>query len=465
MNTLYQYWLYICIGLFLNTGGDILDLIIVRHGRAEDISQKPEGGDFSRALTDEGVIQVRTMAIILNDILKYQNYKLISIVASSSERTMQTAYNIADILKTDEVISYDNLYHGDYFNLIPDIVSSNSDSDCIILVGHNPNVYFLTSSLCDTNLEFKKGSLACIRLNEDCTSGTLKYFISSDMIDKKIKLEGNISDFKRKANPGIDISDIKFEIDEFADNFYESCEDFKTDPSEPENIHKMRLSIRKILTLVDFSKNDLSDYSFKHVCKSLRSLNSELSIIRDLDQFIFYVHQIANSSHFEKMAISQRKEHENDILYKLNTSTFHDVYDILSSLVWINKNETLKDVNAYIFNLMCKIKKRRKKLCLDNFEKLHNTRLMGKKIKNMIEIFPDGVKDRTLLIEKDIKKIVNILGNINDHNNSLKILEILKKLSTEPDLKINEEISIEYQLLESHFKKLRKDEFRKNKKT
>ena len=62
-------------GFFFTFGGDSLDLIIVRHGKAEDISQKPEGSDFNRSLTDEGVVQVRTMAKILKGITKY-NWRL-----------------------------------------------------------------------------------------------------------------------------------------------------------------------------------------------------------------------------------------------------------------------------------------------------------------------------------------------------------------------------------------------------
>ena len=84
--------------------------------------------------------------------------------------------------------------------------------------------------------------------------------------------------------------------------------------------------------------------------------------------------------------------------------------------------------------------------------------------KNIIEIFPDGIKNSTLVLDNDIKKFVKTLGNINDHNNSLKILEILYKLSKNPDTETDDEIVSEYKELKSHFKSLRKEEFRKIKK-
>ena len=75
-----------------------MDLIIVRHGKAEDISQKPEGSDFNRSLTDEGVVQVRTMAKILKGITKYNEYKNIRIVARRLRQFPMTVCIMAIIM-------------------------------------------------------------------------------------------------------------------------------------------------------------------------------------------------------------------------------------------------------------------------------------------------------------------------------------------------------------------------------
>lgn len=74
------------------------------------------------------------------------------------------------------------------------LISENTEADCIILVGHNPNVYFLTASLCDVKLDFKKGSFACVSIDENQSTGKLKYFVSSDIIDSAYSNEDNVVD-------------------------------------------------------------------------------------------------------------------------------------------------------------------------------------------------------------------------------------------------------------------------------
>lgn len=67
-----------------------VDLIIVRHAKAETVLSKPDGSDFDRTLTNEGVSNIRALSKILKDLTDHQGYKYIKIISSSSERTMQT---------------------------------------------------------------------------------------------------------------------------------------------------------------------------------------------------------------------------------------------------------------------------------------------------------------------------------------------------------------------------------------
>lgn len=440
-----------------------MDLIIVRHGKAETLLAKPDGSDFDRSLTDDGVKKVRALAKIMKEMTDRQGYKYIKIISSTSARTMQTAGNIGDILKIKDVVANDNLYHGDYYSILPDILADNSEADCIILVGHNPNLYFLVASLCEVKLDFKKGSFACISLNDNKTSGNLKYFVSSDMADYIVPDDNKVIDLNsnKKLSLNLNIGDVKSEIYETSSNFYEACENFKVNFEDPESIHQMRIQIRKLLTMLDFVKHDLTSDSYKHVDKSLRGVNADLSIIRDLDQFIFYLNQANTSDYFKNMAILQRKEHEDDLLYRINTDTFHNIENILSSLIWINSDDKIKPVDSYIKNLLLEIKKNRKKICPEKQRQVHSIRLMGKKVKNMIEIFPDAISKKIILIENNVRKFVRCLGNINDYYNSIKILDILYKLSFKPDVEVYENIDMEYNELKLHFKKLAKGEFKK----
>lgn len=449
-----------------NNGGVFLDLIIVRHGKAENIDSSLSKIDFNRSLTDEGVQNIISLSNILKNLITLQNYKCIKIISSSSKRTSQTAEIIAQSLDIKDIQFEDNLYHGDYYSMIPKLFSSNYEADCIILVGHNPNIFFLSYNLIGFEIEYKKGSAACFKLNESLSHGTLQYFISGDFIKNfnlNETLKENVIDFKFKQKTflGIDISDIKFEIDEILNDFYLECSKFNDNSQDPEILHQMRLYIRQIITLLDFVKMDLDEDSFKKVNLKIRNINSELAIIRDLDQFISYLEKFEGYDYFKKASISQRKDHELDVLYRIKSDTFHNLDELISELLWINSDDKIKHVNAYIQDLLLDIKKNKKLLSLDNYKHLHSVRIMGKKIKNMFEIFPDAINNKTLLIEKDILKFVKCLGDINDYHNSSKILDILYKLSFKQEVDSPELIDEEYADLNS---KLRKDLNKKFKK-
>lgn len=260
---------------------------------------------------------------------------------------------------------------------------------------------------------------------------------------------------------GIDISDIKFEIDEILNDFYLECNKFKENSQDPEVIHQMRLYIRQIITLLDFVKMDLDETSFKQVTSKIRNINSELAIIRDLDQFIAYLYKLDGYDYFKKVSVSQRKDHELDVLYRIKSDAFHNLDEIISQLIWINNDDKIKQVNAYIQDLLLDIKKNKKLISLDDYKHLHSVRIMDKKIKNMFEIFPDAINNKTLLIEKNIFKFVKCLGDINDYHNSLKILDILYKLSFKQDIDNPELIDEEYAELSSSLRKDLNKKFKK----
>ena len=438
----------------------------MRHGKAENIENSLDNSDFHRNLTPDGIRNIQNLTHILKPLIEAQKYKNIKIFSSSSLRTAQTAEILSKELNISEIILNDNLYHGDYYSMLPKILLDSSDDECVIIVGHNPNVFFLTYNLCKLEFEFKKGSIACIRLNDNPSSGCLKYFISGDCV-KKI-FEPNLNETKIiniESNNGgflgIDISDVKFEIDETINDFYSECEKFKTNSNDPEIIHQMRIYIRQLLTLLDFVKLDLNEESFKNASKQIRSINTELAIIRDLDQFINYVDKFDNFKHFKTMAITQRKDHETELLHKINTNEFYNLEQICSELIWTNSNDKIKHVDAYIQDLLISIHKNKKQLNIEDYQKLHSIRIMGKKIKNMIEIFPDAVKNKTILIKDDINKFVKRLGKLNDFYNTSKLLDILYKLSIKQDLSNFEFIESEYKYINE---KLKKDSLKKAKK-
>lgn len=426
----------------------------MRHGKAIEPDSNLYSDDFNRPLTEEGVQNTTVMSYLLNTIIKSQDYKNIELISSSSARTAQTSKIIANTLDLDTINLEDSLYHGDYHCALPKLISKFYDSDCIIIVGHNPNLFMLAYNLCGLELEFKKSTIACFRLDENLYSGTLKFFLSGDLSKKINYIEkNNIQKPLKNIYLGINVSDVKFEINSLIDNLYFEIDEFKADSENPEKVHNIRLYIRQLLTLLDFVKMDLEEDSYKDFVYKLKSINKELSIIRDMDQFINYIKNFDTAEYFKCVSFNQRQHHESEILYKINSGYFDGLKLLFLNLKWINSDDKLKHPDAYIHDLVIEIKKNDPKVVFNSYDNIHKLRVMGKKIKNVLEIFPDSVRNKTLLMKKDNLKFVKKLGIITDYYNSIKILDILYKLSFTQSFQNPEIIDLEYANLDECLRK------------
>lgn len=426
----------------------------MRHGKAIEPDSNLYSDDFNRPLTEEGVQNTTVMSYLLNTIIKSQDYKNIELISSSSARTAQTSKIIANTLDLDTINLEDSLYHGDYHCALPKLISKFYDSDCIIIVGHNPNLFMLAYNLCGLELEFKKSTIACFRLDENLYSGTLKFFLSGDLSKKINYIEkNNIQRPLKNIYLGINVSDVKFEINSLIDNLYFEIDEFKADSENPEKVHNIRLYIRQLLTLLDFVKMDLEEDSYKDFVYKLKSINKELSIIRDMDQFINYIKNFDTAEYFKCVSFNQRQHHESEILYKINSGYFDGLKLLFLNLKWINSDDKLKHPDAYIHDLVIEIKKNDPKVVFNSYDNIHKLRVMGKKIKNVLEIFPDSVRNKTLLMKKDNLKFVKKLGIITDYYNSIKILDILYKLSFTQSFQNPETIDLEYANLDECLRK------------
>ena len=103
--------------------------------------------------------------------------------------------------------------------------------------------------------------------------------------------------------------------------------------------------------------------------------------------------------------------------------------------------------------MIIEIKKNDPNLVFNSYDSIHKLRVVRKKIKNILEIFPDSVRNKTLLMKKDNLKFVKKLGVITDYYNSIKILDILYKFSFTQSFQNPETIDLEYSNLDECLRK------------
>ena len=136
-----------------------MDLLLLRHADALDHA----ASDLARPLSEKGHRQSRKVAQHLAE----SKIPPTLILSSSAVRTLETAQTVAAALKL-EVISCDWACPGMAPEEALAEIKTHRDSECILLVGHQPDLSFLAAKLLGNShperLHITKASLMHLRL-------------------------------------------------------------------------------------------------------------------------------------------------------------------------------------------------------------------------------------------------------------------------------------------------------------
>jgi len=163
----------------------ILDLILLRHGIAEDVSS--DNLDSSRKLTEKGKKKLHDNLPVLLPFIDSDNP--IEVWTSPLIRAKETADILLPLLKSAELVVCDFVAHGDFqsFWAALDKLEDNK-KHTIIIVGHEPYLGNWSSELCGLRLPFRKGAAAGIKLNtRDAVDSELKWFLQPKEMNLLLK--------------------------------------------------------------------------------------------------------------------------------------------------------------------------------------------------------------------------------------------------------------------------------------
>ncbi len=135
-------------------------LFVLRHGKASDGYSCP---DFERELTDKGRRHAALIALWMLDNACVPEL----IICSPSQRTMQTAAIVADVLdfEPNQIIQHPEIYNASREELLAVLAEYTHRFSSILLIGHNPGLENLVEYLCpevDYSLIMQPTSLACL---------------------------------------------------------------------------------------------------------------------------------------------------------------------------------------------------------------------------------------------------------------------------------------------------------------
>ncbi len=111
-------------------------LVVMRHAKTEE--QKPGQKDYDRNLTERG----RNDAMLMATILKEKGIMPKIIIASSANRTIQTAEIVANTLnyEIDKIQLSQTLYMSDSRRLANTVEAVDAEIESCLIIAHNPGI-------------------------------------------------------------------------------------------------------------------------------------------------------------------------------------------------------------------------------------------------------------------------------------------------------------------------------------
>ncbi|MCL5980906.1 MAG: phosphohistidine phosphatase SixA [Gammaproteobacteria bacterium] len=148
-----------------------MQLVLVRHGKAEDPAARPS--DLERELTTTGRSSVKGMAKGLRLCVSGEAL----IWTSPLPRARQTADILANVLKVKKIREHDAIAAGDLDILARDWQNLDPQPNVLIVVGHQPHLGSWAERLTGAVLPIKTGAALAVDLDEDgALSGTLRWY-------------------------------------------------------------------------------------------------------------------------------------------------------------------------------------------------------------------------------------------------------------------------------------------------
>ncbi len=138
-------------------------ITLLRHG--DSLFQDSSGNDWSRPLSPEGEKECHNVAKFIKDCHPFPS----KIISSNARRTIETVKILLEKNKWDsEILNVDKELYLASVNLLTEIIQSQSESiNDLIIVGHNPGLSELSSSLLKQSIYLPTSGCVSLNINLD----------------------------------------------------------------------------------------------------------------------------------------------------------------------------------------------------------------------------------------------------------------------------------------------------------
>lgn len=401
-----------------------LDLILFRHGKAESGNAATE--DLKRALTEEGKEELRKSMTHFRAFMKPNQE--IHLWSSPLLRAVQTAEIISEEFGIAEILQFEFIGNGDYFDLNSELGLLKQPAT-VIIVGHDPYLSEWSKNIFGYQIPFKKGAAASFALRSlSPLAGDLECLISSEVPrpDPKKPLKEEYQKILTHC-----LSEV-----------LKMKNLFLLRPEDPETAHQFRVKIRQIRSLISFIKPLLNQEDYGKVQDDLRNLANRFGYLREIDVLEEEWNTLIESrsdtfsdstaflSALKKERSNQQSQLQAQFGNSASSSVFNNLWVRLIEFPWENdsKKQILyaEFITARFKKWLSKARKELKKMEANDPKAIHSLRIRLKKLRYALTILEPALNKNNNRLVLNLKKLQDKLGIICDAQRDRIILKDLR---------------------------------------
>lgn len=414
-------------------------LLLMRHGKAKAIA--PDQEDFDRELTEAGK---RSLAAKLPYMLSHLSDQKASVQIWSSPalRTMQTASILAKALRSigvkvsGDTVELDALWEQDETRFVDTV--KNCDAEMVIAIGHNPMIESLTLQLTGARIPFATGAVAALQLNWDDPIGQSELPQTENEYKHRLLWfsQGPISQHWRT------IVQMEKMIRSAAYAVFDRLDAFFLEPDDIETMHKFRVSIRTLRSLVAFVKPWQEAKQNASMQSELKEVVGLTSRLRELDVLAEQAAESESASMMLKSFLDDKASVERVSVYeslqaKRVRKSLERVRGEAEDIRW--KRQYLEDglpvwqVRERFDKMAAELESDLSALDLADVEPTHDVRKSAKRVRYAAENFKGLIGDDVIGVAKGMTAHQDDLGAVCDARVNIDIINALLDSGEAPE--------------------------------
>lgn len=417
------------------------ELILIRHGKAEELSGNMSDSD--RKLTRKGERELKAMFSVLGPYLAGR--KKVKLWSSKLERAMQTAALLSREMGKAHVTFQEFISGGDLGSLTKK-AAGTSGTRLLVIVGHEPHLSSWTEEITGVRVDFRKGAALSIKLDTvKPLKGKLQWQLNPEQYAAGKTIPQLTFPAEREGKPHFD---EKGAAGEEMNSLFLHClreiaeagSEFMNSPDDPEAIHKYRVKIRQFRSVLSFVKPEVGKKEYERLQTETRELAGKFTYLRQLDVMS---EKLGEGYPALLGVLKEEREKEKKSVYEdLAADSAAPLFFEL--LQWIEKdpfsNSKKSELPLVDFvdegtdRWIERFRKGLRNVDSKDVKGIHALRIQGKKLRYLMALMEPVLKEKKAELIPKFKEMQDMLGQICDIQIDIPVLDTLKSKYSSPEV-------------------------------